>query len=100
MRASLKKSILFSLAALSLGLSISASATPASANPHGGVRGNHINIYRPIHFWGGHRFGGRFGGGYGDWGGGGGGGGCDYAGQLYSYGSVVNGKVCVNGVWQ
>jgi hypothetical protein len=96
MRASLKKSILFSLAALSLGLSISASATPASANSfHGGVRGFHGSHF--IHFWGGHRFRGGFGGGYGGWVGAGG---CDYAGQLYSDGSVVNGKICVTGVWQ
>jgi hypothetical protein len=99
MRASsLKKSILFSLAALSLGLGISASATPASAEPHffhgGGFRPIH-----PIHFWGGHRFG--FGGvSVVNVGGGGCATGCDYAGQNYSDGSAVNGKVCVTGVWQ
>jgi len=111
MRASLKKSILFSLAALSLGLSISASTTPASAEPHffhgDGFRpgpgprpfpGPH-----PFHFWD-HRFG--FGGGhYGgvsvvSVGGGGCATGCDYAGQNYSDGAAVNGKVCVTGVWQ
>jgi hypothetical protein len=111
MRASLKKSILFSLAALSLGLSISASATPASAEPHffhggAGDRGfRPINPIHPIRFWGGHRFG--FGGG-GDAGfsgvsgvsGGGCATGCDYAGQNYSDGAAVNGKVCVTGVWQ